>query len=146
MLTFRKWLSARLFVGFPMRAWFSYVLVCLALLFSVGAPAGESLEALKASSQGAVQRVEIPEAARKTLAYVRLHRQAPPGYVGGRRFGNYERLLPQQNKVGKRLSYQEWDIYPKKNGRNRGAERIVTSNDERAWYTPDHYKSFKEMQ
>jgi len=28
---------------------------------------------------------------------------------------------------------------------NRGAERIVTGSDGRAWYTGDHYQHFTEM-
>lgn len=91
----------------------------------------------------------IPQAARETLAYVRAHGQAPPGQVGGRRFGNYgsggEQKLPVADARGRHLSYQEWDIHPKVLGRNRGAERLVTSDDGRAWYTADHYCSFTEM-
>lgn len=92
---------------------------------------------------------DIPKAALETLAFVRSHGQAPPGHVGGRRFGNYggggERKLPERDVRGNRVEYQEWDIYPKQPGRNRGAERLVTGTDGRAWYTADHYCSFTEM-
>lgn len=92
---------------------------------------------------------DIPRAARETLDYVRAHGQAPPGQVGGRRFGNYggggEQKLPVNDAQGHHVSYQEWDIYPKVPGRNRGPERLVTGSDGRAWYTADHYCSFTEL-
>ena len=85
----------------------------------------------------------------ETLLYVRLHRQPPPGHVGGRRFGNFgrggEQRLPVRTGRGSRIDYQEWDIHPRRPGRNRGAERLVTGSDGRAWYSADHYCSFTEM-
>ncbi len=92
---------------------------------------------------------QIPREAWETLLYVRLHRQPPPGHVGGRRFGNYgrggEQQLPVRTGRGSRIDYQEWDIHPRRPGRNRGAERLVTGSDGRAWYSADHYCSFTEM-
>ncbi len=87
----------------------------------------------------------IPTHARETLAYIREHGFAPPGYVGGRIFGNYEGLLPRYNARRKRIEYREWDVRPKAEGRNRGAERLVTGSDGRAWYSADHYRSFLEV-
>jgi guanyl-specific ribonuclease Sa len=87
----------------------------------------------------------IPPEAFKVLAYVREHREAPPGYVGGRRFGNFEGRLPKADARGRRIAYQEWDIYPKRPGRNRGPHRLVTGSDGRAWYTADHYGTFLEI-
>jgi guanyl-specific ribonuclease Sa len=85
----------------------------------------------------------------ETLAYIHKHGEAPPGYVGGRRFGNYgrggEEKLPVRDPQGRRIEYREWDIHPRTPGRNRGPERIVTGNDGRAWYTGDHYRTFMEM-
>ena len=86
----------------------------------------------------------IPVHARETLAYIRLHRYAPPGYVGGRVFGNYEGLLPRYDARRKRIEYREWDVRPKAEGRGRGAERLVTGSDGRAWYSGDHYRTFVE--
>ena len=88
---------------------------------------------------------EIPAKVYKVLDYIRTNGRAPAGYVGGRRFGNFERLLPRQDVSGQRIQYQEWDVNPKKKGRNRGAERLVTGSDGRAWYTRDHYDSFVEV-
>ena len=87
----------------------------------------------------------IPAHARETLAYVRQHGYAPPGYVGGRVFGNYEGLLPRYNAKRRRIEYREWDVLPRAEGKNRGAERLVTGNDGRAWYTADHYRTFLEV-
>ena len=30
-------------------------------------------------------------------------------------------------------------------GKNRGAERMVTGSDKSAWYTADHYETFKRI-
>lgn len=88
----------------------------------------------------------IPDYVRTVLSYVRTNHRAPDGYVGGRTFGNYERQLPIQNSTGQRLRYQEWDVKPKIQGQNRGAERLVTSSDDHAYYTRDHYRSFTEIE
>ena len=92
----------------------------------------------------AAPRDPLPVHARETLAYIRQHGFAPPGYVGGRIFGNYEGQLPRYNARRKRIEYREWDVRPKAEGRNRGAERLVTGSDGRAWYTADHYRTFVE--
>lgn len=65
-----------------------------------------------------------------------------PGTKGGVSFRNSERQLPLTDSSGRKLRYREWDVNPKKPGRGRDAERIVTSSDGSAWYTKDHYKSF----
>lgn len=59
-----------------------------------------------------------------------------PGYVGGREFQNRERRLP-------RGLYREYDVNPKRRGRPRDAERIVIDQKSgKAYYTPDHYRTF----
>lgn len=87
----------------------------------------------------------IPAEAWRVLAYIRVHHEAPAGYEGGRRFGNYEGVLPKTDAGGRRLQYQEWDIHPHREHVNRGAERLVTGSDGRAWFTGDHYGHFVEM-
>jgi ribonuclease T1 len=87
----------------------------------------------------------VPAKAFKVFAYVQQTNRAPDGYVGGRRFGNFEGHLPRQDLEGRRIDYQEWDVNPRVNGRNRGAERLVTGSDGRAWYTSDHYNSFIQI-
>ena len=121
-------------------------LVCVMALLPLNAcgPGPGAPAPLPAQAQVAPQD-PIPGHARETLAYIRQHGFAPPGYVGGRVFGNYEGLLPRYNARRKRIEYREWDVRPKAEGRNRGAERLVTGNDGRAWYSADHYRSFLEV-
>jgi ribonuclease T1 len=87
----------------------------------------------------------IPKKVYTVLAYIREHNDAPDGYVGGRTFQNREGRLDKKDASGKKIVYQEWDVNPKKRGVNRGAERLVTGSDNRAWYTSDHYKNFQEV-
>ena len=84
----------------------------------------------------------VPEKVATVLRYIDKHRKAPEGYVGGRTFGNFEKLLPQKDRRGRKVRYQEWDVNRKVPGKNRGAERLVTGSDGSAYYTRDHYKSF----
>ena len=95
--------------------------------------------------QTPVPDLGIPAQARQVLAYIRAHREAPEGYEGGRRFGNYEHVLPATDGNGRHIQYQEWDVHPHEAHVNRGAERLVTGSDGRAWYTGDHYAHFTEV-
>jgi ribonuclease T1 len=87
----------------------------------------------------------IPQKVYDVLAYIRANNHAMPGYVGGRIFSNREELLPREDNNGKPILYHEWDVNEKIAGQNRGTERIITGTDGRAWYTNDHYQSFKEI-
>ena len=87
----------------------------------------------------------IPQKVYDVLKYIRDNHHAMPGYVGGRVFTNREKIVPQFDEKGNPIDYQEWDVNPKIEGQNRGTERILTGSDGRAWYTNDHYKSFKEI-
>ena len=68
-----------------------------------------------------------------------LHVVAPGMSIGGSSFGNYEGLLPE--KKGRK--YFECDINYIKG--NRGAERLVYSNDGLIFYSGDHYESFEQL-
>ena len=59
--------------------------------------------------------------------------------IGGDKFGNFEKLLPTQ----KGRQYYEADIEYK--GGNRGAKRLVYSNDGLIYYTDDHYNTFEKL-
>lgn len=59
--------------------------------------------------------------------------------IGGDRFGNREKLLPE--KEGR--VYYECDINYE--GGYRGSERLVYSNDGLIFYTGDHYESFEQL-
>jgi ribonuclease T1 len=87
----------------------------------------------------------IPKKVYTVLEYIRAHNDAPGGYVGGRNFQNREGHLDKRDASGKKIVYQEWDVNPKKNGVNRGTERLITGSDNKAWYTNDHYKTFQEV-
>jgi guanyl-specific ribonuclease Sa len=87
----------------------------------------------------------VPEQAIAILRHVRAHGSAPAGIEGGRHFGNFEHRLPEHGADGRAMRYQEWDVWPKVRGRNRGTERLITGSDGRAWYTGDHYRSFVEV-
>ncbi len=68
-----------------------------------------------------------------------LQNVAPGKSIGGDRFGNYEKLLPESE--GRK--YFECDINYISG--NRGAERIIFSNDGLVFYTGDHYKTFEKL-
>jgi len=87
----------------------------------------------------------IPQKVYDVLKYIREYNHAMPGYVGGRVFSNREEILPREDNNGNPILYHEWDVNPKVEGQNRGTERIITGSDGRAWYTNDHYQSFKEI-
>jgi ribonuclease T1 len=53
--------------------------------------------------------------------------------------------LPKIGKNNKRINYREWDVNPKIEGKNRGKERLVTGDDDSAYFTNDHYQSFKKI-
>lgn len=67
-----------------------------------------------------------------------LEPYAPGMCIGGSHFGNYEGRLPE--KDGR--TYTECDI-DTLGADNRGAKRIVFSNDGLIYYTEDHYESFE---
>lgn len=59
--------------------------------------------------------------------------------IGGDKFGNRERLLPEEDG----RTYYECDINYE--GGYRGSERLVYSNDGLIFYTEDHYESFVQL-
>ncbi|WP_394282610.1 ribonuclease domain-containing protein [Frisingicoccus sp.] len=67
-----------------------------------------------------------------------LEPYAPGKSIGGDRFGNYEGILPEEDGV----TYKECDI-DTMGADQRGAKRIVFSNEGTVYYTEDHYKSFE---
>ena len=95
-----------------------------------------------AGMAGTIAVPQLPNEAQRTLE--RIQSGGPYPYEkDGSRFGNYERILPQQP----RGYYREYTV--KTNSRNRGARRIVCGGDQRAandcYYTEDHYNSFKRI-
>ncbi|MCV7102700.1 PPE domain-containing protein [Mycobacterium palustre] len=68
-----------------------------------------------------------------------------PGTKGGRPYENEDQLLPTTDSSGKPITYQEWDVNPRVPGQVRDDERIVTGSDGSAWYTSDHYGTFRRL-
>lgn len=110
-------------------------------------PQGQDVYGLEryAGLTGTIATGQLPNEAQQTL--VRIVAGGPYPYEkDGSRFGNYERILPQQP----RGYYREYTVTTSKNNRrNRGAKRIVCGGDQRAandcYYTEDHYNSFKRI-
>lgn len=93
-------------------------------------------------------------------AYIYAFQELPPNYltkkearerdwepndgsgwvVGGDRFGNREGLLPDAPK----RKYYEADVAAGYTD-DRGAERLVYSNDGLIFYTADHYETFEQL-
>lgn len=84
----------------------------------------------------------IPAYVLTTYDFIKKHGDAPHGYYGGRAFQNREKRLPLRGKNGAQVQYREWDVHPRRDGVDRGAERLVTGSDGTAWYTADHYRTF----
>ncbi|WP_227984173.1 ribonuclease domain-containing protein [Nocardia spumae] len=91
----------------------------------------------------------VPDHAYDTLAEIDAGRWPgsanAPGTKGGDQWMNRAGTLPKTDAGGRTISYQEWDVNPKKPGQSRDAERIVTGSDGTAYYTGDHYKTFTRM-
>ena len=130
----RRTIAARILLAAVLGA-----LTAFALL-QLSAPAATGQGVNTESASGAIREAEVPAKARDVLAEIqRRHGEPPPGYVGGRVFGNRERRLP-------RGSYREYDVNPKKPGKNRGTERIVIERQTgKAYYSRDHYETFTPM-
>ena len=90
-----------------------------------------------AESSTASRAQAAPLKAQEMLKALQTRHGDPlPGYVGGRTFQNRERRLP----LGR---YREYDVNPKRPGRDRGPERIVIEQRTgKAYYTGDHYITF----
>ncbi|MEV6771445.1 ribonuclease domain-containing protein [Nocardia sp. NPDC051030] len=113
-------------------------------------PGGTKPGAVDQTTAVAPSRVAgVPDRVYATLAEIDAGRWPDsanaPGTKGGDTWMNRSRTLPTQDSDGKRITYQEWDVNPKKRGQDRDAERIVTGSDGSAWYTSDHYGTFTRI-
>lgn len=68
-----------------------------------------------------------------------LQEVAPGKSIGGSLYGNHEKALPDMDG----RSWKECDINYE--GGERGAERILYSNDGLIYYTGDEYKTFEQL-
>ena len=87
----------------------------------------------------------VPAKAAKVLRHVDEHDAPPPGYQGGRHFGNFEQRLPKKDRRGRTVKYREWDVNPLVPGKNRGPQRLITGSDGSAYYSGDHYRTFTRI-
>jgi ribonuclease T1 len=105
-------------------------------------PAASSLDGVSDATQGvpSSRLPQVPATAHAVLKAIQDRGGEPPsGYVGGRTFQNRERKLPPGH-------YREYDVNPKRRGKNRGTERIVIERRTgKAYYTGDHYRTFVPM-
>ena len=87
---------------------------------------------------------DVPDKAYDVLNQIEKNNGTPPnGYKGGKLYNNNPTSGGQKLPEG--VSYKEYDINPNVPGQNRGAERLVIGSDGTAWYTNDHYMSFKRI-
>lgn len=68
-----------------------------------------------------------------------LDEVAPGKSIGGDKFGNYDKMLPEEDG----RTYQECDI--DYDGGFRNDKRIIYSNDGLVFYTGDHYETFQQL-
>ncbi len=66
-----------------------------------------------------------------------LDEVAPGKSIGGDKYGNYEKKLPEHQ------SYKECDV--NYHGGYRGAERLIFTEDGDVYYTADHYNTFTKL-
>ena len=82
---------------------------------------------------------QLPPQVRDTLELAR--RGGPFPYPhDGVRFGNYEKRLPAQA----REYYKEYTV-PTPGARDRGARRVIMGAGGEAYYTDDHYNTFRRI-
>jgi len=113
-------------------------------------PIGRSLKWLRTILRLSKLKSQIPDAAKRVVEYAqRKNGAAQPGHVGGRTFKNDGRgsgqRLPQTTRNGESVTYKEYDVHPRVDGVNRGSERVVIGSDGKAYYTNNHYQTFKEI-
>lgn len=109
------------------------------------APASAPEKTPRTEQENPQSNTKAPSYVLETLRFIRNNGQAPEGFVGGREFQNREKKLPAKTTEGQKIRYSEWDVHPKKQGKSRGAERLVTGSDHSAYYTKDHYKTFLKL-
>ena len=132
------------------------LLTCLALSSCVSTtpsptPAPTSAVASSATSTATASGLPacgpLPDEAWDTVDLIEAGGPFPYPTNDDKRFGNYERVLPQES----RNYYREYTV-DTPGLRHRGARRIVTGgaggnarNIEAWYYTDDHYESFCEV-
>jgi dienelactone hydrolase/guanyl-specific ribonuclease Sa len=109
-------------------------------------PVGTPLSKLPSAKPAPARAPQgVPDKVMTVLKHVDDKGEALPNYEGGRTFLNLEKHLPFTDKDGRKIKYREWDVNPLRQGVNRGVERLITGSDGSAYFTDDHYKTFKKI-
>ena len=124
----------------------SVLLACLFLSSCLSTPPPAPPESSAASSSGLPACGSLPSEAWDTVDLIEAGGPFPHPDNDDRRFGNYERILPEQP----RDYYREYTV-DTPGVHHRGARRIVTGGGsdghvDEWFYTADHYESFCEME
>jgi len=124
----------------------SVLLACLFLSSCLSTPPPAPPESSAASASGLPACGSLPDEAWDTVDLIEAGGPFPHPDNDDRRFGNYERILPEQP----RDYYREYTV-DTPGVHHRGARRIVTGGGSDGhvgewFYTADHYESFCEME
>ena len=86
----------------------------------------------------------VPQKAYDVYNYVTNHNGSPPkNYIGGKIYSNEPK--EGEAKLPDGIKYKEYDVNPHVKGQERGEERLVIDENDVAYYTDTHYKSFKRL-
>jgi len=91
----------------------------------------------------------LPRGVRDVLDHIDRTGVSFREYKGKSKFMNDGRsaneVLPRSTPSGEPVTYEKWDVHPRRAGASRGAERLVTGSDGCVYYTSDHYVSFRRV-
>jgi len=112
----------------------------LGLLLCLPVAQARSHHSHASSVSSSVAVADLPPEARNTLQLIK--RNGPYPYPrDGVVFGNYEHILPQQQ----RGYYHEYTVKTP-GAHDRGARRIVCGVVPECYYSDDHYQTFRRIQ
>lgn len=115
------------------------------------APATRPAEARDAARPLVLASVGDPRRDRQIAAVVAAMDATgrPPDGVaqGGRRGGTRGQFENAEGRLPRRARgyYVESDVWPRRDGASRGAERLVFGREGEVWYTGDHYDTFTRL-
>ena len=90
---------------------------------------------------GTVPLAKLPPEAKTTIGLIERGGPFPYPQKDGTVFGNFEKRLP----IAARGYYREYTV-PTPGARNRGARRIIATQQREYYYTGDHYATFAKIQ